>query len=76
MADICHTTLGTSGETLKQYLDARQSDALRIETLLSAMLTCLDRKELLFELIDATHNEAKALNRALDSVERPKGGAA
>lgn len=64
--------------TLKQYLGDRQTDALRLESLLDVAITCMDgnHSELLFTLIDAAHDEAKALNLALDSTHLPEGGEA
>lgn len=57
----------------KAYIASRQTDALLIETLLSAAYLCQDRHELLFSLLDAAHDAAKALNVALDSVSLPQG---
>lgn len=61
---------------LETYLGDRQNDALFIESLLAAAILCSieKRRELLFELIDAAHSAAAAMNTALDAVNLPKGG--
>lgn len=61
---------------LRAYPGARQPDALRIESLLSTAIICADgaHGDLLFSLIDAAHDAAKALNKALDAVSLPEGG--
>lgn len=64
--------------TLKRYLGDRQTDALLLENLLSTATICTDgtRNELLFSLIEAALETARKLNRDLDAVNLPEGGAA
>lgn len=63
-------------EELKVYLGARQSDALLIESLLSAAMASAGtrRNDMVLELIEQALDVAAKLNRDLDSTSLPKGG--
>ena len=65
-------------EELKQYISARQTDALLLESILSAAMAAIGagRTEMLYDLIDGAHDVANQLNRDLDAVSLPQGGAA
>lgn len=62
----------------KQYFEARQTDALLIESLLSAAMAAAGagRDHMVLDLVDLAHDAAKKLNNDLDSASLPVGEAA
>lgn len=61
-----------------QYFEARQTDALLIESLLSAAMAAAGagRDHMVLDLVDLAHDAAKNLNNDLDSTALPDGEAA